>query len=130
MSVSYRTPRRRVEGLGASHSGTHEFWRQRMTAVAIFPLAIWFVWSVLGLVGADPVIAAEFFASPLHAILMLLFIVAVLMHMAIGMQVIIEDYLHGATKIVCLMLNRFFVCAVGIASAYALVVLALAGNAL
>ena len=129
MSISFRTPRRRVEGLGASHGGTHEFWRQRMTAVAIFPLAIWFLVSVLGLIGSDQVTAAEFFASPLHAILMLLFVGAILLHMSIGMQVIIEDYLHGATKIVCLMLNRFFCCAVGVAAAYSLVVLALAGNA-
>ena len=130
MSVSYRTPRSRVEGLGSAKTGTHEFWSQRLTAVAIAPLAIWFLCSALGLVGAPLDDAAEFFAEPLHAILMLLFMVAVLAHMRIGMQVVIEDYLHGGVKIVCLMLNRFFVWAVGIAIAYSIVKLALAGNAL
>ena len=129
MTISYRTPRSRIEGLGSAKTGTGDFWRQRLTAVALIPLVLWFVWSALHLVGADYAAAAAFFESPVHAIVMLLLLIAALIHMSIGMQVVIEDYLHGGTKIACVMLNRFFVLAVGATIAFSLLKLAFAGTA-
>ena len=69
--------------------------RQRVTAVALVPLAIWFRVSALSLIGADRDDAVAFLAEPLNAVLMALFIVAALMHMALGLQVVIEDYVHS-----------------------------------
>jgi succinate dehydrogenase / fumarate reductase membrane anchor subunit len=113
------TPLGRVRGLGAAKSGTAEFWRQRLTAVANVPLSIAFVLIVVSLLGRNHAAAAQILGSPLVAIVMLLFIVSVTTHMRIGMQVVIEDYVHDEpAKLILLMLNTFFTFAVALASAY------------
>ena len=89
-----RTPLARVRGLGSAKSGTEHFWRQRLTAVANVPLTIAFVVIVVSLLGRIHAAAQQILGSPLVAILMLLFIGSVTYHMRIGMQVIIEDYVH------------------------------------
>jgi succinate dehydrogenase membrane anchor subunit len=123
------TPRARVEGLGAAHTGTAHFWRQRLSALALVPLAIWFVASALAYVDAPQGAVAAFFSAPANAILMFLFIVAIVTHMAIGLQVIVEDYFHGeAMKITLLVLVRGFSWAVGATAAYALFRMAFAGQ--
>ncbi len=123
--MSLQTPRNRVEGLGSAKTGTVEFWRQRVTAVALVPLAIWFVWSALRLVGTEQGDVIAFLATPVNAILMLLFLFAALYHMTIGMQIVIEDYIHQPfLKISCIILNRFFALVVGIATAFALLKIA------
>ena len=119
------TPLNRVEGLGSAKTGTGEFWRQRVTAVALVPLSIWFVWSALALVGAEQSDAIAFLRDPLNAVLMLLFLFAALYHMAIGMQIIVEDYIHQpGLKIALIILNRFFALGVGVATAFALLKIA------
>jgi succinate dehydrogenase / fumarate reductase, membrane anchor subunit len=116
---SIRTPLARVRGLGSAKSGTEHFWRQRLTAVANIPLAIGFVLIVVSLLGRNQAAAAQILGSPIVAIVMLLFIVSVTVHMRIGMQVIIEDYVHGETaKLVLLMANTFFAIAVGLAAVF------------
>jgi succinate dehydrogenase / fumarate reductase membrane anchor subunit len=118
---SIRTPLGRVRGLGAARSGTDHFWRQRLTALANIPLAIAFVVIVISLIGRNQVAAAQILGSPVVAILMLLFILSGVYHMRIGMQVIIEDYVHGdLAKTLLLMGNTFFAVAVGLASAFAI----------
>jgi succinate dehydrogenase / fumarate reductase membrane anchor subunit len=117
----HRTPLGRVRGLGAAKSGTEHFWRQRLTAVANVPLTIVFVLIVVSLLGRNHAAAQQILGTPLVAIVMLLFIGSVTYHMRIGMQVIIEDYVHEEIpKLVLLMLNTFFAVAVGLACAYAI----------
>jgi succinate dehydrogenase / fumarate reductase membrane anchor subunit len=109
----------RVRGLGAAKSGTEHFWRQRLTAVANVPLTIAFVLIVVSLLGRNHAAAAQILGSPLVAIIMLLFIASITTHMRIGMQVIIEDYVHDEpARLILLMLNTFFTLAVAFATAY------------
>ena len=116
-----RTPLKIVRRLGSAREGTVHFWRQRMTAVANLILAPLFVALVVSLIGADYGIVRRVLGHPLVAILMILFIGAALMHMRLGMQTIIEDYVHGeGKKIVLLMLNTFFVTVIGVVAIYAL----------
>ena len=118
------TPLAHVRGLGAARSGTGHFWRQRLTAVANVPLVIAFVFIVVGLLGRNHAAVVQILGSPLIAILLLLFILSVCNHMRIGMQVIIEDYVHDETaKLALLMANTFFAVAVGLASAFAILML-------
>jgi len=118
------TPLGRVRGLGAAKSGTRHFWHQRLTAVANVPLTIAFVLIVVMLLGRNHAAVVQILGSPLVAVIMLLFIFSITMHMRIGMQVIIEDYVHDeGTKLVLLMANTFFVVAVALASAFAILML-------
>jgi succinate dehydrogenase / fumarate reductase membrane anchor subunit len=118
---SMRTPLARVRALGASHSGTSDFWRQRLTAVAMVLLMVPVIVVVMMLLGRNQAGAAQVLGSPLVAIIMLLFIVASAWHMKIGMQVVIEDYVHHETlKLVAIMANNFFSIAVALASIYAI----------
>jgi succinate dehydrogenase / fumarate reductase membrane anchor subunit len=116
-----QTPLGRVRGLGSARTGTEHFWRQRLTAVANVPLTIAFVLIVVSLLGRNHAAAQQILGSPLVACLMLLFIGSAVYHMRIGMQVIIEDYVHDEIpKLVLFMLNTFFTIAVALASAYAI----------
>ena len=121
-----RTPLSRATGLGSAKSGTEHFWHQRMSAVALVPLAIWFVLSALSLVGDNLAEVFVFLGEPMNAILMFLFLFAALYHMTLGVQVVIEDYIHGEkTKLLFLMLNRFFALGIGFAAGFALLKIAL-----
>jgi succinate dehydrogenase / fumarate reductase membrane anchor subunit len=118
------TPLARVRGLGAARSGTEHFWRQRLTAVANVPLTIAFIVIVVALLGRNHAYVVQILGSPLVAIIMLLFILSVTMHMRLGMQVIIEDYVHDeGAKFILIMANTFFAIAVGLASAFAILML-------
>jgi succinate dehydrogenase / fumarate reductase membrane anchor subunit len=114
-----RTPLARVLGRGAARSGTGHFWHQRLTAIANIPLTIMVVVILITLLGRNQAAVAQILGSPAVAIIMLLFILSITMHMKIGMQVIIEDYVHDeSAKLSLLIANTFFTFAVGLASVY------------
>jgi succinate dehydrogenase / fumarate reductase membrane anchor subunit len=116
-----RTPMSRVRGLGAAHSGTRDFWHQRVTSVAGIPLTIALVIIVIALLGRSHAAVVQILGSPIVAIIMLLYIINTAYHMWIGMQEIIIDYVHeDKLKLASLMANTFFVFAVGFASAFAI----------
>jgi succinate dehydrogenase / fumarate reductase membrane anchor subunit len=118
---SMRTPLGRVRNLGASHSGTTDFWRQRLTGVAMTLLIVPVLFVILTLVGRNHAGATQILGSLPIAIILLLFIVASTWHMKIGMQVVIEDYVHNEKlKLASIMANNFFCVAVALASIYAL----------
>jgi succinate dehydrogenase / fumarate reductase membrane anchor subunit len=116
-----RTPLRRVRGLGAGHSGTTTFWHQRLTSVAGVPLTIAVIVIAVALLGRNHAAAVQILASPLVAIVMLLFILNTAYHMWIGLQEIIIDYVHDEKlKLLCVVGNVFFVFITGFASAFAI----------
>ncbi|MBI5323014.1 succinate dehydrogenase, hydrophobic membrane anchor protein [Bradyrhizobium sp.] len=118
---SLRTPLARVRSLGSSHSGTKDFWRQRLTAVAMALLIVPVIVIVLMLLGRNQAGAKQILAQLPIAIILLLFIIASAWHMKIGMQIVIEDYIHGEkTKLALVMANNFFCIAVALASIYAI----------
>lgn len=119
--MTMRTPLGRVRGYGSARSGTQDFWRQRVTAVANVPLTIASVIIVLSLLGRNHAAVAQILGSPLIAIILLLFILSLTYHMRIGMQVVLEDYVHGdKMKLTLTMLNTFFAVAIGLAAIYAI----------
>jgi len=114
-----RTPLARVRGSGSARSGTGHFWHQRLTAVANIPLTIAVVVILIMLLGRNQAAAAQILGSPAVSIIMLLFIASIVIHMKIGMQVVIEDYVHDeSAKLTLLMANTFFSIAVGLAAVY------------
>lgn len=117
----FRTPLAIVRGLGSAKDGTHHWWMQRLSAIALIPLCIWFVYSLLSLMlYTDHARVAEWLAAPLPAMLMLLMIIALFYHSKLGMQVIIEDYVHKESwKIALLILNNFAMWVLGVISAFA-----------
>lgn len=119
--MSLRTPLGKVRGLGSAKSGAEHFWRQRVTAVANIPLMILFVIVLVSNLGGDHASVAASVGSPLTAILFLLIICSAVYHMYLGMQVIIEDYVHGeALKIACILGNIFFAVVIGLAGAFSI----------
>ncbi len=116
-----RTPLARVRHLGAARSGTRHFWHQRLTSVALVPLSIAVIILVIALLGRNHAAVVQILGSSPVAIVMLLFIVTSVYHMWLGMQTIIEDYVHDELlKLVTLMANTFFACAVGITATFAI----------
>ena len=119
---SLETPLHKVQGLGASHSGTGHFWRQRITALALVPLGLWFTFAILGLVGTNEVAILSFLAHPWNALLMAAFATTMLYHMSLGLQVVVDDYVHSTgMKIFCLLLIRFVMIATTVTCIFALI---------
>jgi succinate dehydrogenase / fumarate reductase membrane anchor subunit len=104
---SVRSPLARVRGLGSAQHGVGDWWGQRVTAVALVPLVVWFVASVISLAGADFLTVARWMGAPLNAVLLILMLVAMFRHVQLGVRVVIEDYVHheGAKITMLLAVN-------------------------
>jgi succinate dehydrogenase / fumarate reductase membrane anchor subunit len=117
----FRTPLKRVRGLGSGKTGTGHFWWQRVTAIALALLAAWLVGLLVSLAGADVGTVRAAIAKPWNAIAMAAFVVAMFWHAKLGIQVIVEDYVHTRWVEVALQLLNTFACAAGaLACLYAL----------
>ena len=118
--MGYRTPLAKVRGLGSAKEGADHFWRQRVTAVANIVLVSFLIYLVVKLTGADYVTVKKALVRPQNAIALLLLVLSGVIHMRLGMQTIIEDYVHSdGQKVVALMLNSFFAMVVGLTTAFA-----------
>jgi succinate dehydrogenase / fumarate reductase membrane anchor subunit len=116
-----RTPLARVRGLGSAKSGTGHFWHQRLTAIANVPLVVGFIVILVSLLGRSHAAVVQILGSPLVTIVMLLFIGSISYHMKLGMQMIIEDYVHDEKwKFAAAIANTFFAIAIAAACAYSL----------
>lgn len=124
----FRTPLKNVRGLGAAKTGTEHFVHQRLTATALVFLTLWFVWFVLGLVGSDYLAATDAVSKPWNAILLVGFLVATFWHAQLGMQVVLEDYVHNSLLALALQVSVKFIAVLGaIVSIFAVARIALAG---
>jgi succinate dehydrogenase / fumarate reductase membrane anchor subunit len=113
--MSLRTPLGKVRGLGSAKDGTEHFWMQRLTAVALVPLTLWFVISVIAHIGAGYGAFVAWLSSPLSGGLMILLLVATFYHAMLGLQVVIEDYVHTEwKKLASLIVMRFFCILLGV----------------
>jgi succinate dehydrogenase / fumarate reductase, membrane anchor subunit len=102
-----RSPLGQAIGLGSAKEGVEHWWRQRITAAALVPLALWFVVVVIELIGADRAALVAWLHNPIPALLMILLLVATFYHAALGLQVVIEDYVHReGLKLVSLVVLR------------------------
>jgi succinate dehydrogenase / fumarate reductase membrane anchor subunit len=127
--VSLKSPLGRVLGLGAS-GGSHHWWLQRLSSVALVPLGAWFAVALLGLPDLSYGTAHAWLARPVNAVLMLLLIPVAVRHSMLGVQVVLEDYVQAAgARVASLVTVQFLHVAVGVAAVFAVLRVALAGFA-
>lgn len=126
MSTDMRTPLKRAKGWGSAKSGTHHFWVQRLTALALIPLTLWFCFGIASLPSMGYADIVAWLKTPYSSIMMVMTIVAVFYHYALGMQVIIEDYVpdHGKRTVAIIAVN-FFSIAVAVTGVFSVLKIAL-----
>ncbi len=119
--MSLRSPLGRVLGLGSAKDGTSHWWGQRVSAVALLLLGIWFAWMLATMSGFSHAEAAAFIAQPVNSVLLLLLTASMAYHSYLGIQVVIEDYVHApGVKVVSLLLSRFAHVLLAVAAIYAI----------
>ena len=115
-----RTPLSRARGLGSAKEGVHHWWLQRVTAIALIPLVVWFAISLVMLTGADFAVVRAWIGSPLVMVLLTLTIVVGLYHGQLGLQVVWEDYTDGALRVVMIVLTKFIAVVFGLGAVLAI----------
>ncbi|MFT7459651.1 MAG: succinate dehydrogenase / fumarate reductase membrane anchor subunit [Planctomycetota bacterium] len=106
--MSLRTPLARVKGLGSAKNGSHHWWQQRVTAIALVPLSLWFIYSLVSMVGASYMTVVNWIRLPYVTVLLILFIASLFYHALLGIQVVIEDYIDSEwQKIGSIILVKF-----------------------
>jgi len=128
MSADLRTPIKIAQGLGSAKHGVHHFMVQRITAVALIGLCLWAVWIALAMLQTDYAGAHALIARPFNAVLMLAFIVAMFWHTQLGLQVVIEDYVHTRGIELTLQIAVKFICFLGAAASALAVVRIVLGS--
>jgi succinate dehydrogenase / fumarate reductase membrane anchor subunit len=117
MNSDLRTPLARARGLGSAREGVHHWWAQRLTAIALIPLVVWFAISLVMMSGADYGAVRAWIGSPLVMVLLILTIAVGLHHGQLGLQVVIEDYVHGdGSKLALIVAVRFIAVLFGLAA--------------
>lgn len=112
-TIDYQTPLKRVQGLGSAREGTGHFIAQRLTAIALIPLAIWAIWLALAIMQADYLYAHLLLRQPINAVLLTAFVVAIFWHAQLGLQVVIEDYVHVQWLEIATQILIKFICILG-----------------
>jgi succinate dehydrogenase / fumarate reductase membrane anchor subunit len=126
--MNLQTPLGRARGLGSAKSGTKHWWAQRVTAVALIPLTIWFVVAMITATGNDYNNAQQFIGNPINAVLFILLIVATFHHAQLGLQVVIEDYVHNKPmEIVLLVITKGIVIVLGVSAVFAVLSITFGG---
>jgi succinate dehydrogenase / fumarate reductase, membrane anchor subunit len=115
-----RTPLSRARGLGSAKEGVHHWWMQRITAIALIPLVVWFAISLVMLSGADYAVVRAWIGSPLVMVLLILTIGVGLHHGQLGLQVVWEDYTEGALRVVMIVLTKFIAVLFGLGAIVAI----------
>lgn len=120
--MSLRTPLGQVLGLGSAKEGTSHFWGQRVSGIALAVLGLWFAASMLAMPGFQYADALSFIAAPLNGVLLLLLVATMAHHSSLGVQVVIEDYVHAhGLKLACLVISRFAHVMLAVAAIYAII---------
>jgi succinate dehydrogenase / fumarate reductase membrane anchor subunit len=127
--MSLRSPLGRVLGKGSAKEGVHHWWRQRLTSIALVPLTIWFVVSLLSLPSFEHVTVISWMAQSWTALLLILFILAATWHSQLGLRVVVEDYVHGGSRTLTLVVITFIHALVAAASVFAVLKVAFGGAA-
>lgn len=123
-----RSPLGRVRGLGSAKEGVGHWWAQRVTSVALVPLVLWLVVSLIGLIGADHGAFTAWVRQPLNAVLMTLLLVAGFHHLQLGLQVVIEDYLHHeGARIAAILIVKFAAALLGLCGIFSVLKIAFGG---
>ena len=117
--MSLRSPLGRVLGTGSAKEGVHHWWMQRLTSIALVPLTIWFVVSLLSLPSFEHVTVISWIAQSWTALLLVLFILVATWHSQLGVRVVIEDYVHGGAKTLTLVLITFMHALIAAAGVFA-----------
>lgn len=123
--MSLQSPLNKVLGLGSAKDGSGHWWAQRLTAISLVPLTLWFALSLLSLDHGSYSAIVSWIADPLNSILLILLVISLVYHSSLGLQVVIEDYIHGAAKIAVLVVVQFGHVVLAVAGIYAVVVVSI-----
>jgi succinate dehydrogenase / fumarate reductase membrane anchor subunit len=126
--MSLQSPLGKFLGHGSAKEGVQHWWSQRLTAVALVPLTLWFVVALLGMENFAHAEILGWMAQPFNAIMLILLAISILSHSQLGVQVVVEDYVHGWAKIVALMGSKLVHIAVGVAVIYSVIIISVGSS--